>query len=81
MFDEDSGLNLTYINSTTIEFEVESAYSGEILNCTWEPISFKSQELKLKFNFSDPLEISKYMNEIKRKDYLNMKVLDKDLFI
>jgi|LauGreDrversion4_2_1035121.scaffolds.fasta_scaffold195399_1 hypothetical protein len=71
-------LNVSIIDENYLELKIQDnlLYNRRDINFTWSIISFSGKELKLKLNFSDPLQISS--QEI---DFLQIKILQNDLFM
>jgi hypothetical protein len=71
-------LNVSIIDENYLELKIQDnlLYNRRDINFTWSIISFSGKELKLKLNFSDPLQISS--QEI---DFLQIKILQNDFFM
>ena len=71
-------LNVSIIDENYLELKIQDnlLYNRRDINFSWSIISFSGKELKLKLNFSDPLQISS--QEI---DFLQIKILQNDLFM
>ena len=74
MKDQDKGFNLSLVNEETISIKLKSWKSSQARLLRedqieeqqligWTPVSFKGDTLKLKLEFSQPLNISLYRNQ------------------